>query len=171
MREQPVLGWDAVLEEILEISSIFVEIVSWWRRVRFGVENLLRISGIIRETIENRLAAVLAGVLPVVTVTASGPLLRVATAVCFLILFHIHHTALAYARFFLAKVEGTTSEGFRSARRVLSYYWARAYYSAFFLFSFRKASVLSPSVACMVASRRVSTTCLTIYLLDARSGL
>lgn len=138
MREQPVFGWDAILKEILEIPSIFVEIVSWWRREGFGVENFLRISGIISETSENRLAAVLTGVLPIVAVTAFGPLLRVATAVCFLILFHIHHIAPAYGRFFFAKVEGTTSEGFRSARRVLSYYWARAYYSAFLLFSLRK---------------------------------
>lgn len=139
MREQPVLGWDAILKEILEISSIFVEIVSRWRRERFGVEYLLRISCIISETSENRVAAILTGVLPVVAVTTSGPLLRVATAVCFLILFHIHHIALAYGRFFFAKVEGATSEGFRSARRVLSYYWASDYYSAFLLFSFRKA--------------------------------
>ena len=134
MREQPVLGWNAILEEILEVSSIFVEIVSGWRRERFGVEYLLRISGIVSETSENRLAAVLTGVLPIVAVTASGPLLRVATAVCFLILFHIHHIALAYGLFFFAKVEGATSEGFKSASRVLSYYWASAYYSAFLLF-------------------------------------
>lgn len=171
MLEEFVLSRDAILEEIFEVLSIFTEIVAWWRWERFGVENLLRISGIISETIENRLAAVLAGVLSVAAVAASHPLMWLVTALCFLILFHIHHIALVYGRFFFAKVEGATSESFRSARRVLSYYWARAYSYALFLFSLRKASVLAPSLACMAASRSVSTTCLTIYLLDERSGL
>ena len=75
MLEELVLGWDAILEEILEIAPIFAKIVAWWGRVRLRVENLLRISGISSETSENGLAAVLTGVLSVAAVTASRSLL------------------------------------------------------------------------------------------------
>lgn len=75
MLEEFILSGDAILEEVLEIAPIFAKIVAWWRRETLWVENFLRISGIISETSENGLAAVLAGVLSVAAVTASRQLL------------------------------------------------------------------------------------------------